>query len=145
LPSFDRTAAKLAGKNWRRMGRDKLVAFEHELRENAVADEFINLVAAEVPPQFVFEIVVAADIQVFSIGREHFLFVQDHQLSTVPRLARFSHITPEMKFRFIIAASDKVIARRLGLEIFSHRRPLRFYLVRDGSAADEQGETGKNG
>src|SRR5436190_4975139 len=76
----------LAFENGRRVGRDQLVAFQDELLVKAVAGGLVNGLAAEVTLQFVFVIVVAAERPGFAVGRELFLFVENHELGCVSRL-----------------------------------------------------------
>src|SRR5439155_9631683 len=97
---------KLAGKDRRRIGRYQFVVFQDEFRINRVAGGLINLVATEVTIEFVFVIVVAAEVEFLPIRGELLFFIQHHELRFTPRLARAADITPELEIRFIIAASD---------------------------------------
>src|SRR5438067_11899691 len=109
------------------MRRDQLVIFQDEFRINRVAGGLVNLVAAEVTIAFVFVIVVAAEVEFLAIGGEFLLFIQLVELRFTPRLARAPDITPELEIRFIIAASDNVIAWHFRGMLWGHRHFRRLY------------------
>src|SRR6266545_5436473 len=71
-------AAELTFENWRRVHGYELVALQNELRINSIARRFINLVAAKVTVEFVFVVVIAAEIETLAIRGELLFFVQHH-------------------------------------------------------------------
>src|SRR5438067_3397839 len=79
---------KLAGKDRRRIGRYQFVVFQDEFRINRVAGGLVNLVATEVTIEFVFVIIVAAEVEFLPIRSELLFFIQHHELRFTPRLAR---------------------------------------------------------
>src|SRR5947207_4860033 len=135
---------KLAGKNRRRIGRDQLVIFQDEFRINRVTGGLVNLVAAEVTIEFVFVIVVAAEVEFLAVGGEFLLFIQHDELRFTPQLAWAPDITPELEIRFIIAASDKIIARHFRGIFLRHRDFRRLNTWRRGFAAGQKQEREKS-
>src|SRR5712692_2067903 len=115
------TAAILTFENWRWIRRDQFVTFQDKFRIDGVAGGLVNSVAAEVAVEFVFVIVVAAELQLFAIGRDFLFFIQHYQLRRAPRLTRPAHVTPKLEIRLVITAADKIIAERLGLDFLRHR------------------------
>src|SRR5205085_12550630 len=112
--------AILAFENRRRIGRDELVTFQHELGVKAVARRFVNGLPAEGAVKFVFVIVVAAEAQFLTVGCELLFFVQDDELRCAPRLARLADVTPEFVDRaFEISVADKIIAGRFRRDLLS--------------------------
>src|SRR5437870_4271724 len=80
LVSIVTRSAILAFENRRWIRRDQLVIRQHEFRINAVARRLVNIVAAKVAVEFVFVIVVEAEIYLLTIGRELVVFVEHHEL-----------------------------------------------------------------
>src|SRR5437867_10169309 len=96
--SFDRvtqfgrawTSPDLTFKDRRRIGGDQFVPLQNELGINSIARRLVNLVAAEIAVEFVFVVVVAAELEPFAIRRQFLFFIEHDQLRGTPRLDRKS-------------------------------------------------------
>src|SRR5205085_10207403 len=116
--------AVLTAENRNRVRRNQLVSLEHELGIKAIAGGLIDGLSAEAAIEFVFVIVIAAEIQLLAVRRELFLLIQDDELGRVPRLTRFADVAPKLIDRaFKIAAADKVIAGRLRRDLLGRIDP----------------------
>src|SRR2546423_1397138 len=127
--------AVLAFENRSRARRDQLVSFQDELGIEAITGRLVNGLAAEVPVESVFVIVVAAETEFLPVRCEFFLFVENDELGRAPRLPRFAHVAPKLVDRaFEVAVADEIIARRLCRDLLRridprllnslrHRRP----------------------
>src|SRR2546430_5223006 len=84
-----------------------LVALQNKFRINAVACRFIDLVAAEIAIELVFVIVVASEIEAFTIWSKFLFFIQHHQLRCAPWLAWPPHVAPEFVIGFEVTPPDE--------------------------------------
>src|SRR5215470_13292922 len=89
-------APELAFENWWRVRGYQLVALQNELRINPVARRFINLVAAEITVEFVFVIVIAAEIETLAVRGKLLFFIQHHQFCRAPGLTGAPYVAPEL-------------------------------------------------
>ena len=132
---------ELAPENRRRIRRNQFVTLQHELWEKLIADQFVNLIPAEIAAEFVFVIVVAPYPQLFAVGCALSVFVQHDEQRCAPGLPGPADVAPKVKFWFEIATSDKMIARRLNLDSLRQREPGLFDPIRNRLAAAEEEET----
>ena len=126
-----------------RIGRNQFVAFQDELRKKTIADQLVNLIVAEIASELIFVVVVAPDVQLFAVGCELPVFVQDYQLRRAPRLPGPANISPKMKFRFEVAAANKVITGWLSLDPLRRRAPRSLHLIGNSLATAKQKEAEK--
>src|SRR2546423_12871474 len=87
--------AVLTLENRCRVRRDQLVFLQNEFGIKPVTRRLVNGLAGKRAPKFVFVIIIAPEAELFPIGRELFLFIQDDELRGVPGLTWFPNVSPE--------------------------------------------------
>src|SRR5262245_29369672 len=118
---WTRVTGHLASENRRRVCGNEFIAFQNELWINSVAGRLIDFVAAEVTIELVFVIVIASDIDAFTVRREFLFLVQHHQFCRAPWLTRATDVTPELVIGFVVTPPDIIIpGRRFGGDLLRH-------------------------
>src|SRR4029077_9847902 len=131
-------SSELAFENWRRVGGNQFVALQNKFRVNSVACRLAYPVAAEGTIELVFVIVVAPEIEAFTIWSKFLLFVQHHQLRCAPRLTRPPHVTPEFVIGFEVTPPNEIISGRLCRDVLYHFYSCLLNSLRHGFATAEE-------
>src|SRR5207249_5103113 len=82
---------------------------------------FVNVLAAEVPVEFVFVIVVEPEIHFLTVRREFLFFIEHNKPRRAPWLPGPANVAPEFVIRLKIATTNEIISRRLLLDPLEHR------------------------
>src|ERR1043166_239433 len=130
--------AHLASEDRRRVGGNELISFQNELWINPIASGLVYFVATEVAVELVFVIVVATELETFTVRRKLLFLIKHHHLRCAPWLAWLTNVTPEFVIGFVITPPDIIIAGRFGCDVLRHLDSRLLDSLRNGFAAGEE-------